>query len=442
MIINLGIGSVSPQKLALYTKAKQSLSLPLTCRPTRLVTHASEVSHGDVFCALKGTKDGHAFIEEALARGASFVLCERAPSPDTPALIVENTLLALADWATECLKEQKITVIAITGSVGKTTLKNTLSCFLSAHAPTHATEGNYNNALGVPFTVLSAPKGSRYLVAECGSNHPGEIEYLSRILRPDVAVVTCIGHAHIGAFGSREGIAKEKLSIARHIKPKGALFLPFGEALTASLAPVDYSRIFVKLPTEKERKAWNLDEGDIPSLWAIAYTKAVARHIGLPFDSPSGDLIRASSSRRKVYEEKGVLWIEDCYNASPESVYAALLSLSARDGIKLAVLGDMLELGERAPAMHRAMGKLAALWANKCFFFGSHAEDYAAGAREAGALPSEHANRTYFVLQGDTNEMTKQILPHIQKGCAVLAKASHALRAEALLYQIKETFVP
>ena len=442
MIINLGIGSVSPRVLARYTKATLSASVPLSCRPARLVTHASEVSHGDVFCALKGNKDGHAFIEEALARGASFVLCEKAPSASAPALIVDNTLLALADWARECLKEQKTTVIAITGSVGKTTLKNTLAVFLSGYAPTHATEGNYNNALGVPFTVLSTPKDSRYLVAECGSNHPGEIEYLSRILHPDVAVVTCIGHAHIGAFGSREGIAREKLSIARHIKPNGALFLPFGESLTASLSPANYSRAFVKLPTEKERREWRIDEEDLPSLWAIAYTKAIARHLGLSLDRPSDALVEAASSRRKVYEEKGVLWIEDCYNASPESVYAALLSLSTRSGPKIALLGDMLELGERAPAMHRAMGKLAALSASKCFFFGAHAEDYAAGAREAGASQSAHAKRTYSVLRGNTSEMTQVILPHVQKGCSVLAKASHALQADALLNQIKESFVP
>lgn len=440
MIINLGIGSILPQALAAYTKATVSPSVPMHHRPTRLVTHASEVLSGDVFCALKGNRDGHAFIAEALARGAAFVLCEKAPSENTPALIVENTLLALGEWANGCLKEQPPTVIAVTGSVGKTTLKNTLSCFLSAHAPTHATEGNQNNALGVPYTVLSAPKDTRFLIAECGSNHPGEISYLSRILCPDVAVVTCIGHAHIGAFGSREGIAKEKLSIADGLKPNGALFLPFGEALTASLAPKSYSRTFVKLPSEKERLAWELDERDIPALWAIAYTKAISRHLGIPFEKAPASLLRAASSRRTLLREKGVLWIDDSYNASPESVYAALVSLGMHAGRKLILLGDMLELGDSAPAMHRAMGKLAAMSADHCFFFGAHAEDYAAGAIEAGARQA-HAKRQYTLLHGDAREMAKSVVPHLKMGDTVLAKASHALHADVLLHQIQEMYI-
>ncbi|MBO5756013.1 MAG: UDP-N-acetylmuramoyl-tripeptide--D-alanyl-D-alanine ligase [Clostridia bacterium] len=442
MIINLGIGSLPAKSITTYTNAIPSPSVSLSYQPARLVTNASEVLPGDLFCALKGKVDGHAFIGEAIARGASLVLCENAQPQNLPTLTVKSTYAALGDWAEAALHRRRKTVIAITGSVGKTTLKNTLSAFLSSVSPTHATVENQNNALGVPFTVLSAPLDTRYLVAECGSNHPGEIAYLSRILHPNIAVVTCIGHAHVGAFGSREGIAREKLSIADHMAPGGALFLPFGETLTASLSPAAYTRSFVKLPSEAERRKWGIEESDVAALWAFSYTKAIGRYLGLPFDGQAKRLHLAASSRRKLFAEKEILWIEDCYNASPESVYAALIFLSSHRGGRVAILGDMLELGERATAMHRAMGKLAALSADRCFFFGEYAEEYAKGAMEAGATRLERSRRRYSVLKGDALQMARSVLPQLKKGDTVLAKASHALHAEILLHQIKETYIP
>ena len=442
MIVHLGIGAMPLERIARHTKARVSASVPKELCPRRLVTNSAQILPGDIFCALRGRKDGHDYIEDALSRGASAVLCENETTSALPTLTVKSTVSALGDWARASLTEHEIRVIAITGSVGKTTVKNTLSALLSAHAPTHATEGNQNNALGVPFTVLSSPASTRFLIAECGTDHPGEIAYLSHILSPDIAIVTCIGHAHIGAFGSREAIAEEKLSVTRYMKQDGTLFVPFGEPLTASLSPSPTSRIFVKLPTEKEKEEWGIADTDLPSLWALAYAKAIARHLKIPFDGREKALREASHSRSSSALEKGVLWIDDSYNASPESVYAAIMSLSTHTGRRIAVLGDMLELGDRAPAMHRAMGKLAALHASISFFFGAHAQDYADGAKAAGAVGHAGAGRYFQVLKGTAEEMAQAVLPHLKEGDAVLVKASRALRAEEFLYQLKEMYIP
>lgn len=441
MVINLGIGALSLYEIARCTRASLSPAVNSTHVPARLVTNSKEITAGDVFCALRGKADGHDFIEEALARGASAIICESAPHPSLPTLSVDSVVLALGAWARHALDLHKPTVIAITGSVGKTTTKNTLAALLAANAPTHATEGNQNNSLGVPFTVLSAPVGTRFLVAECGTDHPGEIRQLSSLLQPDIAVITCIGHAHIGTFGSREAIAKEKLAIARHMRG-GTLFVPFGEPLTAFAPSENATSISVNLPKERERTALGLADTDLPALWALAYTEAIARHLGLSFEKSKANLTQAAHSRRKEFWEKGVLWIDDCYNASPESVYAAILSFVPHTGEKILILGDMLELGDKTPAMHRSMGKLAILHANICFFFGAYASYYAEGARSAGGASRTGARRYFQILNGTAEEMAQSILPFIRKGSAVLAKASRALRAEDVLYQTKEMYVP
>lgn len=441
MVINLGIGALPLSEVARFTGAKISPTTNTSVLPKRLVTNSAQVLSGDVFCALRGKEDGHRYIEEAVARGAAAIICEISPDPTFPTLTVDDTRLALGRWAGESLALCRPTVIAITGSVGKTTTKNTLAAMLSAIEPTHATTGNQNNALGVPLTVLSAPRETRFLIVECGTDHPGEIEYLSSILAPDIAIITCIGHAHIGAFGSRDAIAREKLSIASHMT-SGTLFVPFGERLTARIDSPDVTVITVNLPNEEEKNAMSLAGADLPALWALSYAKAVALHLGLPFHATSPALTLAAHSRKKAVWEKGILWIDDCYNASPESVYAAILSLLSHDGKRILILGDMLELGQSTVAMHRAMGKLAALHANVCFFFGQYAPHYAEGAKAAGGSCNPKARRHFRILRGSPIEMANAVLPYLSQESAVLIKASRALRAEDILRQIKETYIP
>ncbi len=441
MVINLGIGALPLSKVARFMGAKISPTTNTSFSPKRLVTNSKQILAGDVFCALRGKEDGHRYIEEAAARGASAIICDFSPRSSLPTLTVNDTRLALGRWARESLALCRPTVIAITGSVGKTTAKNTLTAMLSAMAPTHATANNQNNALGVPFTVLSAPQDTHFLVVECGTDHPGEIEYLSSILAPDIAIITCIGHAHIGTFGSREAIAKEKLAIASHMK-NGTLFVPFGEKLTSCFSSPLVNTVAVNLLNEQEKNAASLANADLPALWALSYAKAVALHLRLPFDATSPALLHAAHSRRKAVWEKGILWIDDCYNASPESVYAAILSLLSHGDKRILILGDMLELGQRTVAMHRAMGKLAALHASVCFFFGEYAPYYAEGARTVGGSCNPKAKRHFQVLKGSLNEMANAVLPYLSRESAVLIKASRALHAEDLLQQIKETYIP
>ena len=209
MIIPLKCGAIPYERLAHILHAP----LPRSLRggvPTRLVTHTGEIQEGDLFCALKGKKDGHDYIREACERGASAVISERKTEADIPHILVHSTQEALGTGAGAVTAGAFPIRIGITGSVGKTTVKEALRATLSVRFRVHATHENQNNELGLPFTLLSAPCDSEVLVCEVGISHPSEMEPLSQILRPHLSVITCIGHAHIGAFGSREKIAEEK----------------------------------------------------------------------------------------------------------------------------------------------------------------------------------------------------------------------------------------
>ncbi len=438
MIVSLGIGHMPYKEIAALTGARCTAELPQNTFPSRLVTHSQEVASGDIFCALHGKTDGHAFIEEAISRGASAVLAETVPHPSLPALLVKDTNEALGAWAKGALLNTKITVVAITGSVGKTMTKDAINTVLSQVHKTHATHQNQNNAIGVPFTILSAPKDTEILIAECGTNSPGEIAYLSSLLLPDVSVITCIGHAHIGAFGSREAIAKEKLSLLRHAKKGGCALLPYGEPLTALIPPNGIKRIAVKSSANVLRMP-HVPNADSALIMALSYAEATAITIKMSSQSIRNGLQKAVHlSRRICTEEKGVKWIDDSYNASPESVYGALVYLSSEKGRKIAVLGDMAELGEQTEALHRAMGKMAAMHADLVFFFGEFASFYAQGARTA----STAAEIVFCDTACTQKEIASTILPYIKQGDSILFKASHALHAEKILYQLKEMYIP
>ncbi|MBP5285512.1 MAG: hypothetical protein ILO34_05320 [Kiritimatiellae bacterium] len=276
-----------------------------------------EVGPGDVFVALKGEKaDGRDYIPQALAAGAAGVI---------------EGLEALQQAARERRRRLKAKVIGVTGSAGKTTTKEFLKTFLACSG----TEGNFNNHIGLPLTILNCPDDAEFLVLEMGTNHPGEIAALCDIAEPDVGVVCSIGTAHIEFFGSREAIAEEKLTLARRAK-------------SFALVPEDASKVTPPFPCPLPG-AHNL------SNMSLAYQAAL--RLGATPEECAARLKGFSlpGSRWRRVEIDGVGYIDDSYNANPDSMIAALDAFAAEpcEGRRIAVLGDMFELGENALAYHR-----------------------------------------------------------------------------------------
>ena len=286
------------------------------------------------FVALKGEKvDGHDFIESARAAGAVKII---------------DGLEALQAEARQYRRTLKAKVIGVTGSAGKTTTKEFLKTFLGCYG----TEGNFNNHIGLPMTLLNCPEDAEYVVVEMGTNHPGEIAALCDIAEPDLGVLVSVGTAHIEFFGSREGIAAEKGVLLRRAKeggvygPSAAEFdgivsISGARAVSAEELPAD-----LECPLPGAHNRANM---------ALAY--AVARSLGVS-DALCRErlaLFQLPGARWRKVEKWGVTFIDDTYNANPDSMIAALDALMTVpcDGRRVAVLGDMFELGEKSLELHR-----------------------------------------------------------------------------------------
>lgn len=423
MVFDLGIGKMS---LAALSKLLSDEKSENEATPLRIVTHSAEIENGDLFCALRGEKDGHLFAKEAAERGALAILAEEETEAKLPHILVKNVIESLGVWANHVCRTAKIHRIAITGSVGKTSTKNAVATVLGVRFRVHAARENYNNLLGVPLTVLETPPQTEILVAELGTNQRGEIAKLSAILEPHTAIITRIGQAHIGAFGSRGAIADEKLSVMEHLSPQGKLFLPPNEPLLdASLAHGGRTEV-PPLPSLQGKKL------DIAAATSLGYAYAVGKSFGLTEEELSEGLQRAASTdlRRKKIWAGNVCLIDDTYNASPESMQVALEYLSEfAPKRKIAVLGDMLELGNECKRLHEEAGKTAACSADVCFFFGENAEHYMNGA---------HAGECHRLPVGAPMDTARALLPFLQKGDTVLFKASHGVHAERVCNALRK----
>lgn len=445
MIVALGLGAVTYAEIAQLCGATVPKDLH-GMRPHRLVTDSREIEKGDLFCALQGIDDGHKYVREAARRGANAVLAERDTHVPIPHILVPSVRKALGDWAIGVSDKKGLIRIGITGSVGKTTVKDAVSLMLSKRFSVHATYGNFNNDLGLPFTLLSAPKESEIAVCELGVSHKGEMKELSRILRPHISLITCIGHAHIGAFGTRDSIAEEKLDILAHAEEDGVLFVPFCEPLLSRLLPHGIRRVSVAPFEEKDYAKHGLRPpvDDVARNFALGYANAIAKEFSLSHDMIASGLktILALETHRHEAYIKEMLFIDDGYNASPESVIGALRYLGTKGATRrVAVLGDMLELGEKAADYHRAVGRFAAKHAERLFFFGAYAEEYAKGAYAAGGHPDAspcHGGCVFSVLEGEKEENAKKIAVSLLAGDAVLFKASRALQVEKMIELIKK----
>lgn len=338
------------------------------------------LQQGDIFVALQDIRDGHDFVAQALEGGAAAAMVSHVPegvSPDAPLLIVDDVLAGLEALATAARARTSAKVIAVTGSVGKTGTKEMLRSALSSQGKVHAAEKSYNNHWGVPLTLARMPVDTDYAVIEIGMNHAGEIAPLSRLAKPDVAVVTNVAAVHMAAFESVEDIAREKASVIQGLSGgiavlnadtetaevlaevvKNTQVLWFGE--TASdfrLRNVAVGASDTKVQATLVGKDMSFTIGAagrhlaMNALAVLAAVHAVGADVATAATALAG--WRPPSGRGERWVVGGINLIDDSYNANPLSVAAALDVLAHSEGRRIAILGDMLELGPDEATLHR-----------------------------------------------------------------------------------------
>ncbi|UXH42702.1 UDP-N-acetylmuramoyl-tripeptide--D-alanyl-D-alanine ligase [Rossellomorea vietnamensis] len=422
-----------------------------------------KIESGNLFVPFKGENvDGHQFVRQAIENGASAALWDvNVPNPpeDIPVIVVEDPLLALQALANKYRHELDLKVIGITGSNGKTTTKDIVANLLSVKYRVHKTQGNYNNHIGLPLTILSLPQDSEVAVLEMGMSGFGEIELLSNISQPDAAIITNIGESHLQDLGSREGIAKAKLEIVKGLKPDG-LFAYYGDE---PLLQEGVKGIGIKnmetfgrsesnniYPTKIEMNnqgsyfETSVAEGEtffLPVLGQHNIHNAlagilIARHFGLSVDEMKEGLrsLKLTQMRMEMVEgKKGESIINDAYNASPTSMKAAIGLVSELEGFrtKILVLGDMLELGDDEEEFHQEIGRLIDQEkVQQVFTFGRLGTFIAKGALEN--FPEE---RVHSFM--DKESLAQELSSLIKGDELILFKASRGMKLEEIIEGLK-----
>ena len=473
MKVNIGTRAISMSRLAqicggmLYCiggESDQDVHFESICTDSR------ESAEGALFIALGGERvDGHDYIDAALSMGGGCVLCERIPEKISErrcaAVIVEDSIKAVGELAKAYDRSINHKKIAVTGSVGKTTTKEFIAAVMAEKFRVHKTEGNYNSNIGLPLSILSMKDDTEVSVLEMGMSDLGEIDYLSRLAEPDVAVITNIGSSHIGHLGSRENICRAKLEIVNGLKMGGTLIVNGDEPMLENYHKDGINVRRVALKNENaEFRATNIRfcEGHtvfdivtpvmtvtdvvIPVLgehnvMAALFAFAVGQSYGLEASFITRGLsnFRQVGMRQNIYNIGPVKVIEDCYNASPESMRAAFKVQSAMakegEGRIVALLGDMYELGEESERLHEQVGAdFASAGGELLFTFGESAEGIARGAILHGVLLENVFRNDDIKNPALSGEM---LLHSLREGDILLVKASRGAAAERVIEYLK-----
>ena len=406
---------------------------------------------GQLFIVLQGARDGHDFIPAAMEKGAAAVLCSRKVG-DYPAIYVDDPRKALGDIAREELRRIKAKVVAVTGSVGKSTTKEMIAAVLDSTFNVSKTPANHNNDIGMPMAILAMPLDTEVAVLEMGMNHFREIAYLSNIAHPDVAVIINIGTMHIEFLGSQIGIRQAKMEIVEGMSDNGMLLLNGDDTLLRCLDQKTQQRITYFGSSEGcDVQAFDVCQDGDKLRFRVAAGKLsfpieldlegehfvgdamAAVAVGLKLAVPSEKIteslasFRNMSGRQEIFQAGEYTIIKDCYNAGPESMAAALGVLGNRPGRRIAVLGDMLELGDCAQAEHYKVGRIAAEKADLVFAYGPHAGRVIDGTL-TGGMP-ETMGRAF----DDRDEMAKALKRAVKPGDVLLFKASRGMHLELVL---------
>ncbi len=412
-----------------------------------------QVAPGDLFVALRAARDGHEFVAAAFAAGAAAALVEHGTDPRC--LVVPDTLSALQALGAAARARSGARFVAVTGSVGKTTVKEMLRVALGAFGPTHAAAASFNNHIGVPTTLANMPREAAFAAIEIGMNNRGEIGPLARLARPHVAIISTIGTAHLGRLGSQAEIAAEKGDILLGLEPGGVAVLPadseffsalrarachvlsFGMAEGADIRLLDYAggaedgsariatplgEIALYLPAPGRHLAENAC-AVLAAVHALGLDVAAAARALAGFGAGAG-----RGLRRPILGGTALL-LDESYNASGASVRAALAVLAAQPGRRVAVLGDMLELGGHGPAMHLSLAPEVAAAADIV-----HTVGPLMGAMLAKLAPDRQGHAV-----PDSATLAPLLRDALRAGDAVLVKGSLGMRMATIIQALDTT---
>ena len=420
-----------------------------------VVTDSREAQAGSLYVARRGeSADGHAFVSGAAKRGAVAAIVEHEVDEAVAQIVVEDSTEALGALARAHVEKLRssgdLDVIAMTGSVGKTTTKDLLLQIMSEDGPTVAPKLSFNNEVGLPLTALLADESTRHLVLEMGASGPGHITYLTDIVAPDVAIELCVGHAHVGGFGGFEGVAAAKAELIKGTRPGGPVILNTDDPNVEAMAPLATGRVIRFSASGNERadvlaRDVRLDRADRASFTLVTPEgeapidlKIVGRHhvanalaaaagaltLGVGLETVASVLSRAralSPHRMDIHELRvdgtDLTLIDDSYNANLDSMRAGIAALASigRDSQRIAVLGEMLELGEDSQSLHQQVGALIAdAGVDTLIGLGADAHYYLEGAPE---VPNRE-------VAADPQDAARLALEHAEDGAVVLVKGS------------------
>lgn len=416
-----------------------------------------KIEKNDLFVPLPGTRDGHDFVKAAKENGAIATLWqkEKANVPsDLVVLPVEDVTQAFQIVAQYYKQKIAPKTVAITGSNGKTTTKDMTASVLAQKYRTYKTQGNYNNDLGVPYTMLHMPDDTEVLILEMGMDHAGEIHFLSQLGQPDVAAITLIGEAHLENLGSRKNIAKAKMEIVDGLAQDGALFVPADEPLLTDLiAPIsqevqtfglgqgDLQAEIVNETSESTEFEINDASFIIPVLGGynvknalIAY--GIGRYFGLSMEQIKNGLAQVELTKNRtqwLQAKNGAKLLSDVYNANPTAMRLVLESFGrlTLPGRRIAVLADMLELGPDSSAMHASMAEAIVGFYDFVYLYG---EQMQALANRLTELNVPHA---YFI-PAQRQAFLEQVQKEIQPTDSVILKGSNGMQLFELVALLTE----
>jgi UDP-N-acetylmuramoyl-tripeptide--D-alanyl-D-alanine ligase len=430
----------------------------------RVCTDSRKIAHGDLFFALPGEKfDGHDFVEQVIRKGAVGVVVQRERAPISPngcgVIAVADTRMALGQFAARYRQDFTLPIVAIGGSNGKTTTKELVASVLRQRLPIVWSEASFNNDIGVPLTLLKLEKWHEAAVLEVGTNHPGELAPLVKMIQPKYGVITSIGREHLEFFGDVDGVADEEGWLAELLPMDGKLFIGGDNQWTRRI--IERTRAAVVRAGFSDANDWRVQSPRVDEVgvtfWMqapkvdfsgeyrinllgrhqvlnAAYAIAVGAEMGLSRSDIERGLVECQPAkmRMQLWELNGVRILDDCYNANADSMLAALQTLQELPckGRRVAVLGDMAEQGGQSEAAHEEVGRRAAeLGIGQLFTLGKMASVMARAARDAGL--------TRVIEFADVETAAAALKSFMKNGDLILLKASRSARLERISEALK-----
>lgn len=419
------------------------------------------IESGDLFVPLKGARDGHDFIATAFAQGAVATLSER-PVAEGPYILVDDVLKAFQCLAKYYLEKMQVDVLAVTGSNGKTTTKDMLAQLLATSYKTYKTQGNYNNEIGLPYTVLHMPEDTEKLVLEMGQDHLGDIHLLSELAKPKTGIVTLVGEAHLEFFGSRAEIAQGKMQIADGLRKDGLLIVP-ADKIVNEFLPADCKLVrfgpdvdifLTRLEERKDSLSFECNfleqRIDLPVTGKYNATNAMIAAYAALQEGVSETAIAQAFSKLELTRNRtewkkaanGADILSDVYNANPTAMRLILETFSTipanPGGRKLAVLADMKELGADSKSMHGSMiTSLNPEIVTDLFLYGQDMEALYDYAKEIYPPGRVH----YFIKNNEKDQfeqMTKAVREKLTPADQILLKGSNSMNLAKLVEDLED----